>query len=191
MVSLLLCFASSPRAPTLRASLLPSALIARVAVFSAGKHAFIGMGFTDRSHAFDFNAAIQDFRRELNAEKEAAAKPKDEGPKLDLTLKEGQTIKVKIGGAKGGGAKKKAPASAGDDLFGGLLAPPPVSAAAFQPRLRMGLALRKRRSWTGNSRLLCRVPTPACSVWHMLSRDAVLPGQPNVCGSECCSSCRS
>eukprot|EP01043_Picozoa_sp_COSAG02_P058607 COSAG02_NODE_7323_length_3063_cov_1.180499_2_plen_104_part_00 len=89
------------------------------------------MGFTDRSHAFDFNAAIQDFRRELNAEKEAAAKPKDEGPKLDLTLKEGQTIKVKIGGAMGGGAKKKAPApAAGDDLFGGLLAPPPVRAAA-------------------------------------------------------------
>ena len=102
-----------------------------VVALPTGKHAFIGMGFTDRSHAFDFNAAIQDFRRELNAEKEAAAKPKDEGPKLDLTLKEGQTIKVKIGGAKGGGAKKKAPAPvAGDDLFGGLLAPPPVGAAA-------------------------------------------------------------
>eukprot|EP01044_Picomonas_judraskeda_P012115 COSAG03_NODE_1710_length_3619_cov_3.793750_3_plen_115_part_00 len=104
-------------------------LTARVAAPPTGKHAFIGMGFTDRSHAFDFNAAIQDFRRELNAEQEAL-KPKVEGPKLDLTLKEGQTIKVKIGGAKGGGAKKKAPAPApGDDFFGGLLAPPPVRPA--------------------------------------------------------------
>ena len=91
----------------------------------SGKHAFIGLGFTDRSHAFDFNAALQDFRREINSEKERAeAPPAAEGPKLDLSLKEGQTIKVKIAGRSG--AAKKAPAGVvGSSGFS--LAPPPAN----------------------------------------------------------------
>ena len=96
----------------------------------AGKHAYIGMGFTDRSHAFDFNAAIQDFWRELNAEKEVEAVK--EQPKLDLTLKEGQTIKVSIGG-KGGKKKAKPQAGGGGGGgggMGGLLAPPPANPAS-------------------------------------------------------------
>ena len=146
------------------ACVLPYVLLtSHTPVLVAGKHAFIGMGFTDRSHAFDFNAAIQDFRRELNAEKEAAAKPKDEGPKLDLTLKEGQTIKVKIGGAKGGGAKKKAPApsASGDDFFGGLLAPPPVRAA---PILRGQYALSTAPGNLGS-----------CAVWYVLAHNTSVP----------------
>lgn len=87
------------------------------------------MGFTDRSHAFDFNAAIQDFRRELNAEAEAEAREAEpEAPKLDLTLKAGQTIK--IGGGLGGKAKASKPKAAQEDLFGGLLAPPPANPAS-------------------------------------------------------------
>jgi hypothetical protein len=93
----------------------------------SGKHAFIGLGFTDRSHAFDFNAALQDFRRDLNSEKErAAAPPAAEGPKLDLSLKEGQTIKVKIAG-RTGSAKK--PASGGE-VGDFSLAPPPANPAS-------------------------------------------------------------
>lgn len=93
----------------------------------SGKHAFIGLGFTDRSHAFDFNAALQDFRREINSEKERAAAPAAaERPKLDLSLKEGQTIKVKLAG-RSGGTKKTV--GSGDGDFS--LAPPPTNPASL------------------------------------------------------------
>jgi hypothetical protein len=94
----------------------------------SGKHAFIGMGFGDRSHAFDFNAALQDFRKHANGEKEreqaAVTESSNTGPKLDLALKAGQTIKVNIGGkqsnARQGGGELAPPPTAS----GGLAAPP-------------------------------------------------------------------
>ncbi|MCO5552019.1 hypothetical protein L7F22_005527 [Adiantum nelumboides] len=55
-----------------------------------GKHAFIGLGFTERNEAFDFNVALSDH------EKHASHKDKDESgedplheplPSLDLRLK--------------------------------------------------------------------------------------------------------
>ncbi|KAG8551382.1 hypothetical protein GDO81_004085 [Engystomops pustulosus] len=46
---------------------------------------FIGIGFADRGDAFDFNVSLQDHF-------------KDNQPKLDLGFKEGQTIKLNIGG---------------------------------------------------------------------------------------------
>jgi hypothetical protein len=63
---------------------------------STGQHAFIGLGFIDRNESFDFNVALQDFAKQLGRCKED--KSVRQTPKVDLSLKEGATIKVNIGG---------------------------------------------------------------------------------------------
>jgi len=80
-----------------------------------GRHMFIGLAFNERNDAFDFNTALEDSRREKVAEKKAAAAPflvgKRGGSSVDYKMKEGEKIKVSIGGgingnnggSKGGG----------------------------------------------------------------------------------------
>lgn len=118
-----------------------------VRIEDQGRHAFLGLGFLDRSHAFDFNVALQDhfkyvqalqesrflFRgwkafnrkrldylltgrcavlipalsfRHLAAEQKAADQKKSgaQQPKLDFSLKEGQTINLTISGGIGSGS---------------------------------------------------------------------------------------
>ena len=58
-----------------------------------GNHAFIGIGFPERSSAFDFQIALQDFNRSNSVQK----MPKEDGPKVDFSLKEGQTISLSLG----------------------------------------------------------------------------------------------
>ncbi|KAI9288636.1 hypothetical protein BC943DRAFT_317032 [Umbelopsis sp. AD052] len=95
-----------------------------------GRHAFVGMGFLERSEAFDFNVALQDFVKQINAEKEALTKPKeDEASKKDYSLKEGETISINIGKA---GTRRTRPKAAGQDSGSGdpvPFLPPPPSAA--------------------------------------------------------------
>jgi len=59
-----------------------------------GKHMFIGMAFNERNDAFDFNAALEDLKRE----EEAAKNPPQAfiGPSKDYSIKEGQKIHVNI-----------------------------------------------------------------------------------------------
>ena len=60
-----------------------------------GRHAFIGLGFNDRSYAFDFNAAINDYQTRLEREQNAGellAKPASE----QLTLPDGQSIRINL-----------------------------------------------------------------------------------------------
>ncbi|AWP02821.1 putative adaptin ear-binding coat-associated protein 2 [Scophthalmus maximus] len=88
-----------------------------------GRHAFIGLGFADRGDSFDFNVALQDHFKWVKQEGELAKQEacQSEVPKLDLSFKEGQTIKISIGNIKkkeAGGAKPRA-------MVGGLLPPPP------------------------------------------------------------------
>jgi len=108
-----------------------------VRVEDAGKKAYIGMGYVERSDSFDFNVAIQDYTKRakaaLNPPSPAVDKPSAPvGPKKDYTLKEGQTFSINIPG------REKKPATAanllGSDsgssssLMGGgvpLLPPPP------------------------------------------------------------------
>ena len=54
-----------------------------------GKHAFVGLGFAERSEAFDFNVALQDHKKYLkNKADAAAAKSKASSePEVDYTLK--------------------------------------------------------------------------------------------------------
>ncbi|XP_048672214.1 adaptin ear-binding coat-associated protein 2 isoform X3 [Marmota marmota marmota] len=63
-----------------------------------GRRAFIGIGFVDRGDAFDFNVALQDHFKWVKQQCEFAkqAQNPDQGPKLDLGFKEGQTIKLNI-----------------------------------------------------------------------------------------------
>lgn len=62
-----------------------------------GKHAFIGIAFNERNDAFDFNVALSEFKNELEREDQAnKAAEAPVGPMQDLSLKEGEKIKIKI-----------------------------------------------------------------------------------------------
>ncbi|POM57550.1 Adaptin ear-binding coat-associated protein 1 NECAP-1 [Phytophthora palmivora] len=61
----------------------------------SGRHAFIGIAFNNRSDAFDFNVAIDDFSKELKREK-TQMETTTTAPPVDYSLKEGQTIRIKL-----------------------------------------------------------------------------------------------
>lgn len=88
-----------------------------------GRHAFIGLGFADRGDSFDFNVALQDHFKWVKQEGELAKQEASDivAPKLDLSFKEGQTIKISIGNIK----KKEAGGAKPRPMGGGLLPPPP------------------------------------------------------------------
>ncbi|XP_029287167.1 adaptin ear-binding coat-associated protein 2 isoform X1 [Cottoperca gobio] len=88
-----------------------------------GRHAFIGLGFADRGDSFDFNVALQDHFKWVKQEGELAKQEASDivAPKLDLSFKEGQTIKISIGNIK----KKEAGGVKPRGMAGGLLPPPP------------------------------------------------------------------
>ena len=101
-----------------------------------GRHAFIGMGFRDRSFAYDFNATMQDHwdgvRRGKDADEQAKlmAERAASEPMRDLSLKEGEKLNISIN-VPGAGSKPRAarPKVEGGafSLPGkpGMLAPPP------------------------------------------------------------------
>lgn len=100
--------------------------VIRVVDPETGKHAYLGMGFADRSEAFDFNVALQDFSRQTKLSSEPS---KDEGslaPPVDYSLKEGQTISLNLSGKLGG--TKKRVESAGKDSAAPITLPPPPGA---------------------------------------------------------------
>lgn len=74
-----------------------------------GRKATLGIGFEERSEAFDFGVALQDARKALGIDEgpEAAAaakqqqKKKESEEKRDLSLKEGETITVNLAGKFG------------------------------------------------------------------------------------------
>ncbi|NXU48305.1 NECP2 protein, partial [Turnix velox] len=94
-----------------------------------GRRAFIGVGFVDRGDAFDFNVALQDHFKWVRQQSELAKQVENpqQGPKLDLGFKEGQTIKLNIANMK----KKEKEGATGNIRLcpvgsGGLsLLPPP------------------------------------------------------------------
>ncbi|KAJ3275180.1 Adaptin ear-binding coat-associated protein 2 [Borealophlyctis nickersoniae] len=97
--------------------------VLRIVDPGSGQHAFVGMGFPERSWAFDFNVTLQDHAKHIQKQKEAVSAPKvDSGPKVDYSWKEGQTISINIGNM---GSKK--PKAKGDDGGGQIpfLPPPP------------------------------------------------------------------
>lgn len=85
----------------------------------SGRKAYLGMGFEDRNDAFDFNATLQDFRRQKEASVEVIMPVQQKT--ADLSLKEGQKISVQLK------ALRPPPAAASSSLgsLGSLLPPPP------------------------------------------------------------------
>ncbi|XP_068772399.1 adaptin ear-binding coat-associated protein 2 [Struthio camelus] len=105
-----------------------------------GRRAFIGVGFVDRGDAFDFNVALQDHFKWVRQQSELAkqAENPDQGPKLDLGFKEGQTIKLNIANMKKkegatGNAKPRPPGPGGLSLL-----PPPPGGKSSTPVLPSG-----------------------------------------------------
>lgn len=100
----------------------------------SGRAAFIGIGFLDRSDSFDFNVALQDHFRYLKKDEEMAKQPPLESEKkLDLSFKDGQTIKINIGKKSETSTSVPRPKPTGTGMPI-LLPPPPGSKAASLPK---------------------------------------------------------
>mmetsp|Transcript_15572 Transcript_15572/g.34408 ORF Transcript_15572/g.34408 Transcript_15572/m.34408 type:complete len:302 (+) Transcript_15572:169-1074(+) len=94
-----------------------------------GRHAFIGIAFNERNDAFDFNVALSEFKREQERE-DMAAQMADVpvGQMRDMSLKEGEKIKIKINRKKHVDPDfdpDAVPAGNQARGLGGMLSPPP------------------------------------------------------------------
>ncbi|KAI6150604.1 hypothetical protein BKA82DRAFT_993095 [Pisolithus tinctorius] len=109
-----------------------------VRVEDAGKKAYIGMGFAERTDSFDFNVALQDYTKRykaaLNPPNPTSETPSPHvslGPKRDYSLKEGQTFSISIPGKSrkyGTGTNLLSSGSTMSGNGGGIpLLPPPPS----------------------------------------------------------------
>uniref|UniRef100_A0A2P2HZU6 NECAP-like protein CG9132 n=2 Tax=Hirondellea gigas TaxID=1518452 RepID=A0A2P2HZU6_9CRUS len=100
-----------------------------------GRSAYIGLGFGDRSDSFDLNVALQDHFKWIKVEQEACNP--EAAPALDLSFKEGQTIKINMKITKKDGQDgettppRAKPKTEGGGL--GLLPPPPGSVKLAPP----------------------------------------------------------
>lgn len=115
---------------------------------TSGRHAFIGLSFVERGDAFDFNVALSDHEKHTEraaafvmaaagdgqaaaAQQETAAEAELLYKKQDLSLKEGQTMKINMKRTnEAGGFLSKLGSSGGSGTGAGLvaLAPPPAAA---------------------------------------------------------------
>ncbi|KAL7600122.1 hypothetical protein Lser_V15G27089 [Lactuca serriola] len=112
-----------------------------------GKHAFIGLGFTERNEAFDFNVALSDHDKYVKRENEkedgeaSDANHIDIHPAVNHRLKEGETIRISVKNkpASGSGMLSSAGLSGGPAGTGNIkplsLAPPPSSTSRIRSPL--------------------------------------------------------
>lgn len=100
-------------------------------ITNGARHAFIGLGFEDRNDAFDFNCALSDFKATWDRDKAPApVATNTDDPARNLSLKEGETIKINIGGLGGKKREVKSEVSSGFPSLGGFPAPPPPGSAS-------------------------------------------------------------
>lgn len=108
-----------------------------------GQQAFLGLGFADRSDSFDFNVALQDHFKYLKQNQqimhedkintvtdqtETCQQSQQQQSKLDLSFKEGQTIKINLKTSfTGDDHHKKSPKATHENFKAGILPPPPGS----------------------------------------------------------------
>lgn len=102
----------------------------------SGRKATLGIGFEERSEAFDFGVALQDARKGLGLDGGPSAlspqKQESAEEKRDLSLKEGETITVNLGGKFGRRRPQKdpEPADTGAGLSSFSLPPPPPASGS-------------------------------------------------------------
>lgn len=93
-----------------------------ITLVNGSQHAIMGLGFSDRSEAFDFNIALQDF---LKHSKPVETKSRDLN---DLSLKSGETITIGLGNRSSSinaGARNDNQSSQEPVPIPSLLPPPP------------------------------------------------------------------
>uniref|UniRef100_A0A0N5ALE0 Ubiquitin-conjugating enzyme E2 J2 n=1 Tax=Syphacia muris TaxID=451379 RepID=A0A0N5ALE0_9BILA len=104
-----------------------------------GQVAFVGMGFRDRGDSFDLNVALQDHFKYVEKvnKMEKDEELHNEGPKLDLSFKEGQTITINLG-KKSSSTSRPRPQQHSSNTNGviPLLPPPPASKSVVNLRPR-------------------------------------------------------
>ncbi|KAI1763757.1 DUF1681-domain-containing protein [Hypoxylon sp. FL1150] len=108
----------------------------------AGRKATLGVGFEERSEAFDFSVSLQEAQKTLgwgsqsagSGKKPAVAEQKDSAEKRDLSLKEGETITINLPGRRGRRKPDTPPESSNASLSSFSLPPPPSSSASSTPR---------------------------------------------------------
>jgi len=92
-----------PERPSVEA-VLDSSRYFVLRVEDAGRRAYIGLGFVERSDSFDFNVSLQDYTKRQKALLNPvtdSAQPSPHiptGPRKDYSLKEGQTFSISIPG---------------------------------------------------------------------------------------------
>eukprot|EP00850_Spirogloea_muscicola_P014754 SM000108S14198 [mRNA] locus=s108:138392:140186:- [translate_table: standard] len=133
----------------------------------AGKHAFVGLGFSERSDAFDFNVALSDHEKHVAQEAEqrrAGASGRGESsssstssstaaPSSNLRLKDGETIRINVKPVL-----RSTPAGAGGMLSSALHNP--GMAATTSGEGGLGLAPPP-----GHARLRQPLPPPSTDTW--------------------------
>jgi len=99
-----------------------------------GRKAVLGIGFEERSEAFDFSVSLQEARKTLGIEDngksggiKATKQPEIAAEIKDFSLKEGETITVSIGGRGKGRRAIGKSEDTSSDLGGGFSLPPPPS----------------------------------------------------------------
>jgi len=107
-----------------------------VRIQDAGRHAFIGAGFAERSDAFDLSAALQDHKKYVKQRRESADAEKRlaSQPKIDYSLAPDAKIHVEIKNHKSTSAyaTSAAPSYSNAAVTGGVLLPPPPSSRRSQ-----------------------------------------------------------
>ncbi|KAI1207095.1 DUF1681-domain-containing protein [Annulohypoxylon truncatum] len=123
----------------------------------AGRKATLGIGFEERSEAFDFGVSLQEAQKTLGwaagggvggaaGKKPAAVERKDSAEKRDLSLKEGETITINLPGRFGRRKPEPPPKSANDDALSSFsLPPPPPGNSGILPPPPSATSVRAKR----------------------------------------------
>ncbi|KAH9887144.1 hypothetical protein F4778DRAFT_435102 [Xylariomycetidae sp. FL2044] len=107
----------------------------------AGRKATLGVGFEERSEAFDFGVSLQEAQKTLGMTqggppgKKPAVERKDSAEKRDLSLKEGETITVNLPGRFGRRKPDTPGTPSGANLSSFSLPPPPSASTPRGPSI--------------------------------------------------------